>query len=87
MRGTAAPRTVPGRDETEEMDPKKNYYETLGLSEKASADEIRKAFRKLARKYHPDVNPGDKGAEAKFKEIVITSYSIHYTKLYESRDV
>lgn len=51
------------------MDPKKNYYETLGLSEGASADEVRKAFRRLARKYHPDVNPGDKGAESKFKEI------------------
>lgn len=51
------------------MDPKKNHYETLGLPEGASADEVRKAFRRLARKYHPDVNPGDKGAEAKFKEI------------------
>ncbi|HEU5360688.1 MAG TPA: J domain-containing protein [Candidatus Deferrimicrobiaceae bacterium] len=51
------------------MDPKKNHYETLGLSEGASADEVRKAFRRLARKHHPDVNPGDKGAEAKFKEI------------------
>lgn len=51
------------------MDPKKNYYQTLGLPEGASADEVRKAFRRLARKYHPDVNPGDKEAEAKFKEI------------------
>lgn len=63
------PEPFPEGAETEGMDPKKNYYETLGLSEGASADEIRKAFRKLARKYHPDVNPGDKGAEAKFKEI------------------
>ncbi len=47
----------------------KDYYSTLGVKKTASADEIRKAFRKLARKYHPDVNPGDKKAEEKFKEI------------------
>src|SRR5215472_11022937 len=49
--------------------PKKDYYGTLGVKKSASADDIRKAFRKLARKYHPDVNPGDKKAEEKFKEI------------------
>ena len=47
----------------------KDYYATLGVKKTATAEEIRKAFRKLARKYHPDVNPGDKKAEERFKEI------------------
>ena len=47
----------------------RDYYSTLGVSKTASAKEIKQAFRKLARKYHPDVNPGDKAAEAKFKEV------------------
>src|SRR5271154_3697335 len=47
----------------------KDYYEILGVKKSASADDIRKAFRKLARKYHPDVNPGDKSAEEKFKTL------------------
>src|SRR5579871_3870247 len=47
----------------------KDYYGALGVKKNASAEEIRKAFRKLARKYHPDVNPGDKSAEEKFKTI------------------
>ena len=47
----------------------KDYYKTLGVAKGASADEIKKAYRKLARKYHPDANKGDPKAEAKFKEI------------------
>lgn len=47
----------------------KDYYKTLGVKRDATADEIKKAFRKLARKYHPDINPGDASAEAKFKDI------------------
>src|SRR5579872_2518710 len=47
----------------------KDYYATLGVKRTATPEEIRKAFRKAARKYHPDVNPGDKKAEEKFKEI------------------
>jgi curved DNA-binding protein len=47
----------------------KDYYQNLGVSKTSSEKEIKQAFRKLARKFHPDVNPGDKSAEAKFKEI------------------
>ena len=47
----------------------KNYYDILEVSKNATADEIKKSYRKLARKYHPDVNPGDKEAESKFKEL------------------
>src|ERR1700749_3642461 len=49
--------------------PKHDYYETLGVARNASEDDIRKAYRKLARKYHPDLNPGDKASEERFKNV------------------
>src|SRR5271169_761941 len=48
---------------------KQDYYETLGVARDAKADDIRKSYRKLARKYHPDLNPGDKAAEERFKKV------------------
>ena len=57
------------------MAAKRDYYEVLGVSKGASADEIKKAYRKLAVKYHPDKNPGDKEAEEKFKEAA-EAYSV-----------
>ncbi len=53
----------------------RDYYETLGVSKTADQDEIKKAYRKLARKYHPDANPDDPKAEEKFKEIS-TAYEV-----------
>src|SRR5579872_4362124 len=51
------------------MPSTQDYYETLKVDRKASQDEIRKSYRKLARKYHPDLNPGDKAAEERFKKL------------------
>ena len=48
---------------------KRDYNEVLGLQKSASADEIKRAYRQLAKKYHPDMNPGDSEAEQKFKEV------------------
>ena len=51
------------------MADKRDYYEVLGISKGASDAEIKKAYRSMAKKYHPDMNPGDKDAEQKFKEV------------------
>src|SRR5213082_1295444 len=51
------------------MATRPDYYKALGVDKKAGADEIKKAYRKLARRYHPDHNPDDKAAEARFKEV------------------
>jgi len=48
---------------------KQDFYEMLGVAREASADDLKKAYRKLAMQFHPDRNPGDKAAEVKFKEI------------------
>ena len=52
----------------DKMAEKRDYYEVLGVDKNASETEIKRAYRKVAKKYHPDMNPGDKEAEAKFKE-------------------
>src|SRR4030088_357140 len=64
----------------------KDYYEVLGVPRTASQKEISAAFRKLARKHHPDLNAGDKQAEARFKEVSEAHDVLHYSKkrsLYE----
>jgi curved DNA-binding protein len=53
----------------------RDYYEILGLDRGASQDDIKRAFRRLAHKHHPDVNPGDAAAEARFKEVA-EAYSV-----------
>ena len=54
------------------MAEKRDYYEVLGLKKGATEEEIKKAYRKMAKKYHPDMNPGDAEAEKNFKAVLIT---------------
>ena len=63
---------------------KRDYYEVLGVSKNASDDEIKKAYKKMAIKYHPDRNPDDKEAEAKFKEAAEAYDAVSYTHLVSS---
>src|SRR5258708_39920273 len=60
---------VPAPSHLVSMPANKDYYGTLGVARDAAVDEIRKSYRKLARKYHPDLNPGDKAAEDRFKNV------------------
>lgn len=64
----------------------KDYYQVLGVSEKASAEEVKKAYRNLAKKYHPDTNPNNKSAEEKFKEISEAYYVLNDAKKRQEYD-
>ena len=65
---------------------KQDYYELLGVTRKAPQKEIRQAYRKLARKYHPDLNPGDKSSEEKFKQVQEASDVLSDTKKRQMYD-
>src|ERR1700716_2834936 len=66
--------------------PKHDYYETLGVPRGANAEDIRKSYRKLARKYHPDLNPGDKAAENRFKDVQEAYDILSHTKKRQMYD-
>ena len=68
------------------MAQKRDYYEVLGVEKTASEDEIKKAYRKIAIKYHPDRNPGDKEAEEKFKEAAEAYNVLHDPKTRQQYD-
>src|SRR6478736_1087243 len=65
---------------------KEDFYKILGVKRDAKPEEIRKAYKRLARKYHPDVNPGDKGAEERFKKISEANEVLSDTKKRQMYD-
>ena len=69
MRGRKRPLIFRMGKKVETVSAKRDYYEVLGISKTADASAIKKAYRKLAKKYHPDSNPGNKAAAEKFKEV------------------